>query len=248
MISTKLQLALLVSLATITPIACADLLPEIADLTARIEYGFYAEEPHVIDAAREALARLPIDDSAARYYGALAAFRSAQLRPSGEDVGNLLDDCMQLATPAEHALATASANAEGWILVAACASLGVERGLTAQRRRDQALTNAKLSDHNNPRIALVEAWRISQRPAALPAAQRDLAAERLTVAIEGFGAAGREDDQQPQWGAAEALAQLGEICLQRGEVRAARDFIERALLAAPDYRYALSMRAKLQRG
>jgi hypothetical protein len=239
-------LALLVLLWTLTPTARAELSPELADLAARIEYGFYAEEPRVIDAAYAALARLPADDGAARYYGALAAFRSAQLRPREQDVGPLLDDCVRLATPAEHAAATASATAEDWILVAACTSLGVERGLTHQRRRDQALANAKRIDRTNPRIALVEAWHVSQRPASLSALQRDIAAERLSVAITGFGAR-TDDGEGPEWGEAEALAQLGEIHLERGEARLARDFIERALLAAPDYRFALGLRAKLQR-
>jgi hypothetical protein len=50
----------------------------------------------------------------------------------------------------------------------------------------------------------------------------------------------------PEWGEAEALARLGEIALQRGEPRVARDFIERALLLAPDYWFALALRSKLQ--
>ena len=37
----------------------------------------------------------------------------------------------------------------------------------------------------------------------------------------------------------------GELTLARGEARAARDLIERALLLAPDYRFAVELRARL---
>jgi hypothetical protein len=51
----------------------------------------------------------------------------------------------------------------------------------------------------------------------------------------------------PTWGEAETLVLLGEVHLQRGETRVARDLLERALLIAPDYRAALNLRARLQR-
>jgi hypothetical protein len=44
----------------------------------------------------------------------------------------------------------------------------------------------------------------------------------------------RAPSNAPESGEAEALAALGEAALARGEARAARDFIERALLLAPD--------------
>jgi tetratricopeptide (TPR) repeat protein len=239
---TKLQRSLLLLLWSIAQPARADLAADIADLSARIDYGFYAEEQRVIDAARSALERLPEQDPSVRYYRALAAFRLAQLPVrDGDDLGELLDDCAQLAVPTEDD----EAAAEAWILVAACASLGVHKGFSQQRRRDQALAHAREIDATHPRIALVEAWSLSDRPGLETAPVRDQAAERLKVAAEEFRAwNGRYGS--PQWGEAEALAQLGEIYLQRGESRAARDLIERALLIAPDYRFALSLRGKVQ--
>ena len=243
MILTKLQCPLLVLLWSVALPARADLAADIADLSARIDYGFYAEEQYVIDAARSALERLAEQDASVRYYRALAAFRLAQL-PSrdGDDIGELLDDCAQLAVPTEDDEAAA---AEAWILVAACASLGVHKGFSQQRRRDQALAHAREIDATHPRIALVEAWSLSARPALEPAPLREQVAERLNVAAEGFRA-WNGPYGSPQWGEAEVLAQLGEIYLQRGESRAARDLIERALLIAPDYRFALSLRGRVQ--
>ncbi len=60
--------------------------------------------------------------------------------------------------------------------------------------------------------------------------------------------AGRRDPVRPDWGEAEALAALGELYLARAEVRGARDLIERALLLAPDYRFAAELRAQVAGG
>ena len=130
-------------------------------------------------------------------------------------------------------------------LSAACASLGVERGLSQQRRRDEALTRARAIDKDNPRVAFLEASLLANGPYSGPIATSEVAAA-LTRAAEAFRVwpgsyAG------PTWGEAETLVRLGELHLQRGEARAARDLLERALLIAPDYRAALSLRARLQR-
>jgi hypothetical protein len=229
-------LALLVA----APVA-ADVSQELADLAVRVDYGFYAQEPSIIAAARTALERLPEADPAVRYQRAFAALRAAQLAPTARAAGALLDECTRLATPDEQQ----TEDAERWILAAACGAVAVERGLAQQRRRDQALARAIDADPANPRIALLEAWMLdSQRAAGAPAA-RDAAAAKLALAIERFRARQSEYDA-PSWGEAEALARLGEIHLQRGETRAARDLVERALLVAADYRVALDLQRALQ--
>ncbi len=222
--------------------AVADLTAELADLSARVEYGFYAEEPRVIDAAAAALARLTADDPAVRYQRALAAYRSAQLMPRDDkNFGKALDQCTELSPTEEDA----ADDAEPWILVAACASLGIERGLSQQRRRDDALARARAIDEDNPRIAFLEASLLANGLQAAPIATSEAAAA-LTRAAEAFRVwTGRYTG--PTWGEAETLVRLGEIHLQRGEARAARDLLERALLIAPDYRAALSLRARVQR-
>jgi tetratricopeptide (TPR) repeat protein len=221
-----------------TQSASADVAAELSDLSARVEYGFYAEEPRVIDAAEAALERLDADDPAVRYQRALAAYRSAQLMArDNKNFSKTLDRCFELS-PTEGA----ADDAEPWILVAACASLGVERGLSQQRRRDEALNRALAIDEDNPRIAFLEASLLAN---GLPADATDVAVA-LTRAEEAFrswdgGYVG------PTWGEAETLVLLGEVHLERGEARAARDLLERALLIAPDYRAALNLRARLQR-
>jgi hypothetical protein len=247
MLSTKLARPLIVSALLAAPVH-ADPAPALADLAARIDYGFYAADERVIDAARAALDRLPDDELAVRYHRAFAALRSAQLRPPGAaDTGALLQSCVEDATPRRDTARDDHAETEGWILVAACAAIGVQHGSTQQRRRDQAVERARALDADHPRLALIEAWAVNPRAAAAPQRARDEAAAKLAVAAERFRS-WRRATGAPEWGEAEVLALLGELHLQRGDTRAARDFIERALLAAPEYRVAVQLRDKLVGG
>ena len=77
------------------------------------------------------------------------------------------------------------------------------------------------------------------RPQARDAAERDAVSAKLTSVVEAFDAWEPALDD-PDWGEAEALPALAAAALERGQARTARDFIERALLIAPDYRAALT--------
>ena len=52
-------------------------------------------------------------------------------------------------------------------------------------------------------------------------------------------------DLHPAWGRPETLAQMGAIELESGKTREARDLIERALLDAPGYVFALQLQNAL---
>ena len=233
----------------------ADVSLELADLGGRIDYGFYVDDPRAIEDALPALKRMSADDASVRYYRAFAAFRLAQL--GGPRAATYAEDCVSNATvqePAERlsrtaAEARARATAEAWILVAACAGLAGHsepaKGLAHDRRSSQALAHARELDPSNPRIALLDAWLVSQRPALADAAVRDLAIAKLEAAVEAFDA-WSPPSGAPDWGEAEALAALAEVHLARGDRRAARDLVERALLLAPDYHFAVELRTQLQ--
>jgi hypothetical protein len=146
-----------------------------------------------------------------------------------------LSDCARREAPAEL---TGRAAAEAAVLAAACALAA-----SNDRRFEQALARARALDDDHPRIALLEAWAL-ERTALDPELRAELEA-KLTAAVTAFDAWTPTIDD-PEWGHAEALAALGESALARGDVRAARDLLERALLLAPDYSRAVALRTALQ--
>ena len=76
-------------------------------------------------------------------------------------------------------------------------------------------------------------------------AKRDAAAKELEAVVAAFEIWTPSLDD-PDWGYAEALTGLAAAALERGQTRTARDFIERALLLAPDYSAALNLRVAMQ--
>ena len=233
----------------------AGVTPELADLAGRIDYGFYVGDARAITDAAAALKRMSDGDPAVRYYRAFASFRLAQL--GGERAASDAESCVKSATveePSERltraaADARARASVESWLLVAVCSGLTghVEpgKGLAHDKRLQPALAHARELEPSNPRIALIDAWLLSFRPALADASVRDDAVKKLEAAADAFASWSPPADA-PDWGEAEALAALAELHLARGELRDARDLIERALLVAPDYRFAVELRAQLQ--
>src|SRR5690606_6659579 len=137
------RLLALVVVASSTPTMLAALPAELADLAARIDYGFYTEEPRVVEAAAAALERLG-HSSDVDYYRDLAALRLAQL---GAARGSGLEACSSRAPGND---ARSSAAVEAWVLAAACSAV---RGST--RRAQNALQAARALDDDHPRLALV---------------------------------------------------------------------------------------------
>lgn len=226
----RLKNGLLVVLCAATFVAHAAQSPELLDLAARVHYGYYNAEPRAIDAAIVALERLP-ESPEALYYRDFATLRRAQLGVIDRAGQQRLRTCVErdVSPGLDKRFA-----AEAWVLVAACAEVAGDKG-----RRDRALSLARERDDDNPRIALVEAWTLEREAGA------GAAAEKLAAVVDAFDAWVPSLDD-PEWGHAEALTALAADALQRGQMRAARDLIERALLLAPDYRAALELRVALQ--
>jgi hypothetical protein len=214
-------------------VARAEVSAELLDLAARVQYGYYQGDARAIEAAQTVLDRLG-DSPDIVYYRDFAALRLAQL--GGRDADKRLSDCARREPPAEQ---KGRAAAEAVILAAACALT-----VSDDRRFAQALARARALDDDHPRIALLEAWALEEAASGSPKIRAELEA-KLAAAVAAFDAwAPMIDD--PEWGQAEALAALGESALARGDVRAARDFLERALLLAPDYNRAVALRAAVQ--
>ena len=208
---------------------------ELLDLAARIHYGYYHGDARTIETAQSALDRLD-GSPEVLYYRDFAALRRAQLGGIDRSSQARLRACAQRDSATDVAKPFA---ADAWVLVAACALIGGDG-----RRSEQALALARDSDDDNPRIALVEAWAL-ERSAGTDPARREAVAAQLTAVVQAFDAWTPSIDD-PDWGHAEALTALAADALARGQVRAARDLVERALLLAPEYRAAVEVRAELQ--
>jgi tetratricopeptide (TPR) repeat protein len=223
--------------------AQADLDTDLEDLSSRAAYGFYAEEPDVIDGARANLARLPDSDARVSQHRALAALRAAQLDVArGRPAGAAVEDCIESA---ERAAEQSAASAEPWIIVAACSALGARtEGLLHGRRFEHAVGRARSLDPENPHLPLVAAWQLGDGIAELDARAAGAMTAALEQAVPTFQARARSS-ALAAWGEAEALVLLGELYLSRGDIRAARDVIEHALLVAPGFTSALELERSL---
>lgn len=225
-------IALIVATGACAPAVQAAPSAELLDLAARIHYGYYHAEPRAIVAAEAGLERLG-DTPDVTYYLDLAVLRRVQLGVRDRETLRRLQACARRQSGAEL---SGTAAAEAWVMAAACA---LERD--DGRRLDQALAAARASDGDHPRIALVEAWRLEKAGRSGVAEGEALAVKWAAVVAEFDAFAPSLED--PGWGQAEALVALAANAWQRGEIRAARDLIERALLLAPDYRAAVELRA-----
>jgi tetratricopeptide (TPR) repeat protein len=208
---------------------------ELKDLAGRVSYGFYYGDARAIEAAQSALERQG-DSPEARYYRDFAALRRAQLGNLNRAASEGLEACADREPdPKQKGVAAA----EAWVLVAACAFVADD-----DRRAVEALESARANDDDNPRIALIDAWRV-QREAGAAAAETPEVSDAFEAAVAAFDA-WTPTVGDPDWGNAEALVALGQLALARGETREARDLMERALLLVPDYRLAVELRGKLQ--
>lgn len=229
----------------LSSVASADVTDDLTDLAARIDYGYYAREASIVEGARDALAELTGNHPLLDYFRGYAALRLAQVDgPQTRRGERGVEDCLRFGTAAaEHE----SAGAEAWVLVAACSAMAADASpllaVRHQRRYEHAIGRARAADPENPRLLLIEALGVE--------AEQDSAATRsprmamLEEALAAFDLWPKPFDL-PNWGEAETLAELGQAHLNRGDARAARDYIERALLIAPDYEQALALQRRLR--
>jgi tetratricopeptide (TPR) repeat protein len=213
------------------------------DLQARILYGFQTEDREQLGELRDSLSaqvRSDGGDDALRYQLAHANYRYAAIvadkdRRAAEAA--LADCTSETATLLGHD----AESAETLALDSACRDeLATFRKLQGVLLRAQAEAHLKAAYRlapDNPRVLLLLAYH------ALAAARPDPARsgaglEALRRAALRFEETPATDPDIPGWGHAEAYLALGREYLARGDVLAARNWIEKALIAAPDYKAA----------
>jgi tetratricopeptide (TPR) repeat protein len=230
--------------------AAAAMAQEGGDTQAQIDYAYQTEDGNRLANLIQNLTTRVKDSSAdisLRYHLAHAQYRFGQL--SGERHAHAAEaafsDCIDELKPA---IDKDVKSAESMVLQSACYSgladlKSLEAVLLRSRAADRLSAALKLQPRN-PRAVLLSAMQdLRHAKPGSPEAQRGLA--ELRSAAELFEQSSGTSDDAPGWGHAEAYLALGRELQTRGDHLGARNWIEKALIAAPDFKAAQRQLASL---
>ena len=235
--------------ATVATVLAGPADSELEDVSARIEYGFLTQDKRTIHMARSSLDKFGEDEPWRLYYQALGAYRLARIGALKGDrhSARLVSECIKQSTKAAKLRPDF---AESLILTAACSAMSLNadpsKSRVHRRRIDTLLQEARRQDPDSPRLPLVEALVARVQPDGERNVDVQLFPLLETARLAFEQSAFRREG--PDWGEAETLAMLGEIHLNRGETRDARDLVEQALIIAPDYVFALQLQSRIGAG
>ena len=225
---------------------------EGGDTQAQIDYAYQTEDGNRLANLIQSLTTRVKDNSAdiaLRYHLAHAQYRFGQL--SGERHAHSAEaafsDCIDELKPA---IDKDVKSAESMVLQSACYSgladlKSLEAVLLRSRAADRLNSALKLQPRN-PRAVLLSAMR-DLRHAKPSSAEGQRGFAELRSAAELFEQSSGTSDDAPGWGHAEAYLALGHELQIRGDHLGARNWIEKALIAAPDYKTAQRQLAALSR-
>ena len=228
-----------------SPATWADAVSELDDAAARIQYAFHTADVRGVEDALNIVQKLQLPASIGvmkDYFTAYGQWKLAELhtdeaasgkRAARGAASKAAAACVRAAEVTEKSDARF---AEAFAMEAICSVMASRTPdvLAAGCARHKALRTAKELAPTNPRVLLIEAQCSADSDKSGSSAPID----RLRQVVEAFESAPPSRPGLPDWGQAEALLMLGQAHLQRGDSVAARDFIERALVIAPDYRKA----------
>src|SRR5277367_6077502 len=225
---------------------------EGGDTQAQIDYAYQTEDGNRLANLIQNLTSRVKDNSAdiaLRYHLAHAQYRFGQL--SGERHAHAAEaafsDCIDELKPA---IDKDVKSVESMVLQSACYSgladlKSLEAVLLRSRAADRLNAALKLQPRN-PRAALLSAMQdLRHAKPGSPEGQRGLA--ELRSAAELFEQTSGTSDEAPGWGHAEAYLALGSELQIRGDHLGARNWIEKALIAAPDFKTAQRQLALLSK-
>lgn len=221
------------------------------DMQAQILYAYQTEDLNRLrDLAQGLAAQVAAGGGGAalRYDLAHADYRYAELElahhPARAEAAAA--DC---TGELKALLARSPGSVEALALQSACDSqlAGLRRfeAVFYRHRADELLRRAYGLAPDNPRVVFIMAQTqlARARPGSTQYAQ---ALARLRTATGLFTRSPATRSDAPGWGHAEAYLALGHELLNAGDVLGARNWIERSLIAAPDYKAARRELARLQ--
>lgn len=223
---------------------------EGGDTQAQIEYAFQTEDGNRLAGLIQNLTTRVKDDSAdiaLRYHLAHAQYRLGQLSRErhARAAGPAFSDCIDELKPV---IDRDVKSAEAMVLQSACYSgladvTSLEAVLLRSRASDRLKAALKLEPRNPRAVQLSAMQDLRHAKSGSPESQRGFA--ELQSAAELFEQSSGTSDDTPGWGHAEAYLALGRELQSRGDHLGARNWIEKALIAAPDYKTAQRQLASL---
>ncbi len=232
--------------------AAASQAQEGGDLQAQILYAFQSEDTNTLaNLIQDLSSQVNGDEGAAslRYHLAHAQYRRGLLAAAAGSRGSesAFSDCIDELKPL---VSQDVKSVEAMVLQSACYA-----GLAAQRKLESVLLRARSDERLKVALALVprnpRAVYFSSleglRQAKPGSAERQHAFAQLQLAVQIFDATSATSIDTPGWGHAEAYLALGRELQARGDQLGARNWIEKALIAAPDYKAAQRQLALLVR-
>ncbi len=235
------------SLSFVAPIGLAQ---EGGDMQAQILYAYQSEDTNQLASLVQNLlnqVKAGGADAALRYHLAHAEYRFGLLAQGrrARDAAPAFADCVDQLKPI---LEQDVKSVEALVLQSACyGELAKRRRLEAvllRSKADERLNAAYKLDPRNPRVLYFMAEDgFSRSKPHSPEAQRAFAELQDSAKIFDQSSATRND--VPGWGHAEAYLALGVQLQSRGDTLGARNWIEKALIVAPDYKAAQRQMASL---
>jgi hypothetical protein len=230
-------------LSTLILLATAAWAQQGGDLQAQILYAYQAEDTNTLaNLIQDLTTRVKADsgDSALRYHLAHAQYRQGLLaaggKPQAAEVA--FSDCIDQLKPL---LSQDVKSVETLILQSACyAGLASHKQIESvllRSRSDERLKAALNLAPRNPRAVFLSAME-GLGQAKLGSVERQQAFTRLQLAAQLFDASSATSIDTPGWGHAEAYLALGRELHARGDQLGARNWIEKSLIVAPDYKEA----------
>jgi hypothetical protein len=223
---------------------------EGGDTQAQIDYAYETEDSNSLTNLVQNLSNKVGNDSAdvaLRYHLAHAQYRFGQLSRErrGHAAESAFSDCIDELKPV---IDRDIKSAEAMVLQSACYSAladlkSLEAVLLRTRASDRLKAALKL-EPRNPRGALLSAMQ-DMRHAKSGSQESQKALSELQSAAQLFEQSSGTSNDAPGWGHAETYLALGRELQARGDRIGARNWIEKALIAAPDYKSAQRQLASL---
>lgn len=219
------------------------------DMESRIQYGYYTEDARTLAALTSQLTSGDSADEMKSYYAALASYRLTLLQ-SSKDKAGARDSAERCVASLDRALEARKDFADALALQSACfvqlSELSTLRAPLAGVRGTSQIAKALALAPRNPRVLLLDAMDDYER--ASNGVDKDRAVGKLKKAIAALEGERQDIAHIPGWGLADAYTYMGRVYLERGDSVAARDALEHALLAAPDFGEARRLMTKITSG